>query len=129
MEKNNKCDYEIITDFAKDLTTDLQNAYHVRVAGFDEAAEEARRNHRDILFIGSADSTVPENTNGNRILCVDARAETPGLDVLVLKLSRLRAAGATLEEAAAYFEHHLADAAALASRLVCPIWSPEPACV
>ena len=129
MEKNNKCDYEIITDFAKDLTTDLQNAYHVRVAGFDEAAEEACRNHRDILFIGSADGTVPENTNGNRILCVDARVETPGLDVLVLKLSRLRAAGATLEEAAAYFEHHLADAAALASRLVCPIWSPEPACV
>jgi len=128
MEKNNKCDYEIITDFAKDLTTDLQNAYHVRVAGFDEAAEEARRNHRDILFIGSADGTVPENTNGNRILCVDARVETPGLDVLVLKLSRLRAAGATLEEAAAYFEHHLADAAALASRLVYPIWSPEPAC-
>lgn len=128
MEKNNYCNYEIVTDFAKDLTTDLQNAYHIRVARFDEAAEEARRNNRDILFIGSADSAIPDNTNGNRILCVDAQTETPGLDVLVLKLSRLRAAGATLEEAAAYFERHLADAAALASRLVCPIWSPEPVC-
>ena len=128
MEKNNNCNYEIVTDFAKDLTTDLQNAYHVRVAGLDEAAEEARRNHRDILCVGSADGMVPETANGSRILCVDAQQETPGLDVLVLKLSRLRAAGATLEEAAAYFERHLADAAALASRLVNPIWSPVPAC-
>ena len=127
MEKNN-CNYEIVTDFAKDLTADLQNAYHIRVARFDEAAEEARRNNHDILFIGSADSMVPETENGTRILCVDAQQETPGLDVLVLKLSRLRAAGATLEEAAAYFERHLTDAAALASRLVSPIWSPVPAC-
>ena len=128
MEKNNNCNYEIVTDFAKDLTVDLQNAYHVRVARFDEAAEDARRNNRDILFIGSSDASVCADANGSRILCVDARQETPGLDLLVLKLSRLRAAGATLEEAAAYFERHLADAATFASRIVCPIWSPEPVC-
>ncbi len=125
--KNYSSNYEIVTDLAGDLTADLQNAYHIRVAHFDQAAEDARANDRDILFIGSAAASVSADTNG-RILCVDAQPETPGLDVLVLKLSRLRAAGATLEEAAAYFEHHLADAATFASRLVCPIWSPEAVC-
>lgn len=131
MEKTNYSNYEIITDSVKDLTEDLQNAYHIRIAGFDEAAEEARRNDKDVLFIGSADAALATEANGHRIVCVDAKAGAPGLDFLVLKLSRLRAAGATLEEAASYFEQHLPDAATLASiasRMMRPIWSPEVAC-
>ncbi len=74
---------------------------------------------RDILFIcmsGGLTGTVQSariaaedlmaEYPGRRIVCVDSLSASLGEGLLVMKLSRLRAAGATLDEAAAWYEKH-----------------------
>ncbi len=74
---------------------------------------------RDILFIGmsggltgtvqsarlAADELLDEYPD-RRIICIDSMSASLGEGLLVIKMSRLRAAGATLEEAAQYYENH-----------------------
>ncbi len=41
-----------------------------------------------------------------KIICIDSMSASLGEGLLVIKMSRLRACGATMEEAAAYYENH-----------------------
>ncbi|MCR5250284.1 MAG: DegV family protein [Lachnospiraceae bacterium] len=87
-----------------------------RFAGF---FEPILKEGRDILFVcmsGGLSGTIQaariaaedllENYPGRKIICVDSLSASLGEGLMVMKLSRLRAAGATLEEAAAYYERN-----------------------
>ena len=89
----------------------------INMARFTEFFEPVLKAGRDILFVcmsGGLTGTVQsarlaaedlmEEYPDRRIICIDSLSASLGEGILVLKLSRLRAAGATLDEAAAYYE-------------------------
>ena len=120
-QKQQDTDYEIATDACGALTQEQLKAYHIRVL----TGSEAPSVNKDLLFVSSDGNTVHTNA-ARKLLCTFVSADAPARDYLLLKLSRLRAAGATLEEAAAYLERHKADAAPVsAPKILMPLWSPE----
>ncbi len=89
----------------------------INMSRFSEFFEPVLKEGRDILFVcmsGGLTGTVQaariaaedlmEEYPDRRIICIDSLSASLGEGLLVLKLSRLRAAGATLDEAAAYYE-------------------------
>ena len=91
----------------------------INMSRFTEAFEEILAAGRDILFVcmsGGLTGTVQaahiaaedlmEQYPERKIICIDSLSASLGEGLLVLRLSRLRAAGATLEEAAAWYEKH-----------------------
>ena len=91
----------------------------INVSRFTDFFEPMLKAGQDILFIcmsGGLTGTVQsariaaedlmEKYPGRRIVCVDSLSASLGEGLLVMKLSRLRAAGATLDEAAAWYEKH-----------------------
>ena len=89
----------------------------INSARFMEFFEPVLKEGRDILFVcmsGGLSGTIQaariaatdlmEEYEGRRIVCVDSLSASLGEGLLVLKLSRLRAMGATLDEAAKYYE-------------------------
>ncbi len=120
-QKQQDTDYEIATDACGALTQEQLKAYHIRVL----TGSEAPSANKDLLFVSSDGNTFHTNA-ARKLLCTFVSADAPARDYLLLKLSRLRAAGATLEEAAAYLERHKADAAPVsAPKILMPLWSPE----
>jgi len=84
---------------------------------FEKAFRPVLEKGHDILYVGIsggltgtvqaariAAEELMEEFPGRRIVCVDSYSASLGLGLLVMKLSKLRAAGATLDEAAAYYE-------------------------
>ena len=89
----------------------------INMARFTEFFEPVLKEGRDILFVcmsGGLTGTVQaariaaedlmEQYEGRRIVCIDSLSASLGEGLMVLKLSKLRAAGATLDEAASYYE-------------------------
>ncbi|MBR1471659.1 MAG: DegV family protein [Lachnospiraceae bacterium] len=89
----------------------------INMARFTEIFEPILQDGRDILFVGIsggltatvqsariAAEELLETYPDRKIICVDSMSASLGEGLLVIKLSRLRAAGATIEEAAAYYE-------------------------
>ena len=124
--------YEIVTLSRGHLTNEQLDAYHIRCAeSSDEALIRLLQKGCSLLVIGSVSDPVREAAKEypqSRIVCIEGASDTPAADLLLLKLSRLRAAGATPEEAAAYFARHKADTTlsspAATDRI--PLWSPIP---
>ncbi len=84
---------------------------------FERAFRPVLEKGRDILYAGIsggltgtvqaariAAEDLLEEFPDRRIVCVDSLSASLGLGLLVMKLSRLRAAGATIDEAAAFYE-------------------------
>ena len=119
-QKQRDLDYEIATDASGALTQEQLKAYHIRVL----TGTETPSGNKDLLFVSSEGNAV--NTNAaQKSLCTFVSVSASARDYLLLKLSRLRAAGATLEEAAAYLERHKADAAPVSTpKIMMPLWSP-----
>lgn len=95
-----------------DVRTTLINA-----DTFEHIFRPVLENGRDILYAGIsggltgtvqaariAAEDLLEEFPDRRIICIDSLSASLGLGLLVMKLSRLRAAGATIDEAAAYYE-------------------------
>lgn len=128
-QKKTNSAFEIITDSASHLSKDLLDAYHIRTSQLSDELSQILKAGRDLLWIGSRSSDVSEELKKQnpcgKILCISAGEDTPARDLLLLKLSRLRAAGATLEESAAYFERHIDDPSAPASGIPALLWNIE----
>ena len=109
--------YDILTDTAESPVSDLFSRYNIGITDtkaltdFFRASLEAGR---DILYIcvsalESAKKAAAELMAaypGRRIICVDLPSVSEDDGLKVVKMSRLRAAGATLDEIASYYEHH-----------------------
>ncbi|MBQ9866812.1 MAG: DegV family protein [Lachnospiraceae bacterium] len=89
----------------------------INMARFTEFFEPVLKEGRDIIYVcmsGGLSGTIQaariaaddlmEEYEGRRIVCIDSLSASLGEGLLVLKLSRLRAMGATLDEAAAFYE-------------------------
>ena len=89
----------------------------INMSRFNEAFEPILKEGKDILFVGMsggltgtvqaariAAEDLCEEYPERKIVCVDSLSASLGEGLMVMKLSRLRAAGATLEEAAAWYE-------------------------
>ena len=118
---NKNADYDILTDTAGNLPEDIFKRYNIRMSvtpmtdmkkteAFFKTSIDAGR---DILYICMsglqnakiAAAELMAAHPGRRIICVEQPSYAyDGLKAV--KLSRFRAAGATLDEVASYFEKH-----------------------
>ena len=112
-EKSGKEFYDAMRNGA-DVHTSLIN-----MGAFRDFFEPILRDGKDILFIaisGGLSGTIQaaciaaddlmEEYPDRVIRCIDSRSASLGEGLMVMKMSRLRASGATIDEAARFYEEH-----------------------
>lgn len=114
--------YDILTDTAGNLPEDIFKRYNIKMSvtpmtdtqkteAFFKSSIDAGR---DILYIcmsGLKNAQIAarklmDANPGRRIICVEQPSSCAYDGLKAVKLSRLRASGATLDEVASYFEKH-----------------------
>ena len=109
--------YDILTDTAGSLGEEVYGRYNIGLIGDHELYSFFKNSFeagRDILYICLSDMETAENIAdelmkeypGRRIICVDLPSASEEDSLRTIKMSRLRASGATLDEVSSYYKNH-----------------------
>ena len=109
--------YDILTDTAGSLGAETYRRYNIGIRGDKEITDFFRTSFEaghDILYIcasglDNARKNAAELMSAypdRRIICVDPHSVSEEDSLRAVRMSRLRAAGATLDEAASYYNNH-----------------------
>ena len=120
--------YDILTDTPGCLSEDIFKRYNIRIADspmtdIGKTTEFLRPSldaGRDVLYICNTELTDANKAAealmsaypDRHIVCVKLPSVSENDSLKTVKMSRLRAAGATLDEAAAFFKNHRQNTAA-----------------
>lgn len=109
--------YDILTDTAGSLAEEIYGRYNIGIIGdgtLRDSFSSSLEAGRDILYIcisglESAEKEAAELMAaypGRRIVCAALPSASEDDSLSIIRMSRLRAAGATLDEVTSYYKNH-----------------------